>query len=399
MAQILGIRGSSDIPANERPQTWRSRPIYDFPSGKAGLTTLMTRLEREKTTDPQFNYWTKGLHTQTVALNANAGAADIDLTVASTNNGAFNCHKDTVLVNLTTNEHVVVTQDPSAATTLRVKRGMGTTAPAAMTSGETLLLLGTAFEEGSRSPISIYDDLSEQYNYCQIFKESIQMTGTGMVTHTRPNPNDPMYEAVRQAYERMLIGIEKSYLMGERKSDTGPNGKPRRLTEGIIPFIRRWATDNSQTLEVDYTAGLSITQWNTTLENIFAYGSPEKLLLAGPTACTTLNMLAHQNSMYTIDGSQDVFGVSFTRFKSPHGTLYLYKHPLFSQLGTFFQRLGLVIDTRQIKERPLRDMRRVTGAEENDEDGIKDYLLYECGAEWGVGRTHYLVTGLNAVTN
>jgi len=55
---ILGLRGAGsfnvDDPRGERTQNWREEILFLHPN-PAPLTAFLTRLESERTTDPQFN--------------------------------------------------------------------------------------------------------------------------------------------------------------------------------------------------------------------------------------------------------------------------------------------------------------------------------------------------------
>ena len=49
MAAILGLRGSGDFTADERPKNWREMILYLNPNGEAPLTAFASLLKSEGT--------------------------------------------------------------------------------------------------------------------------------------------------------------------------------------------------------------------------------------------------------------------------------------------------------------------------------------------------------------
>lgn len=56
MAAILGLRGSGDFTADERPKNWREMILHLFPNGSAPLTAVMSMAKSEGTDDPEYNW-------------------------------------------------------------------------------------------------------------------------------------------------------------------------------------------------------------------------------------------------------------------------------------------------------------------------------------------------------
>ncbi|MDV7402313.1 hypothetical protein RZS08_63405, partial [Arthrospira platensis SPKY1] len=55
---FLGMRGTGDWVADQRPKNWQEQILYLYPNGSAPLTALLSKLGSEKVDDPQFHWWT-----------------------------------------------------------------------------------------------------------------------------------------------------------------------------------------------------------------------------------------------------------------------------------------------------------------------------------------------------
>jgi hypothetical protein len=61
---FLGMRGNGDWITNQEPENWRETILFLFPNGDAPLTAVMSKMASEKTTDPKFHWFEKGLPAQ-----------------------------------------------------------------------------------------------------------------------------------------------------------------------------------------------------------------------------------------------------------------------------------------------------------------------------------------------
>ena len=70
---FLGMRGTREWVANQRPESWREQILYLYPNGMAPLTAILSMLSSEQVDDPRFHWWTQ---TQSAVMGAIA-AGDI----------------------------------------------------------------------------------------------------------------------------------------------------------------------------------------------------------------------------------------------------------------------------------------------------------------------------------
>ncbi len=119
----------------------------------------------------------------------------------------------------------------------------------ALTAGEELAIITSAFSEGSGQPAGAVSGTWEYDNDAQIIKESIGVTGSEMVnqswvTVTTKGQALPAYYFKGQIDidYRMALKIDGALLWGKRSTNviTDPiTHRPIKTTEGLVPYIRR----------------------------------------------------------------------------------------------------------------------------------------------------------------
>src|SRR5574343_538153 len=55
---FLGMRGTNDWVADQRPRNWREQILYLYPNGMMPLTALTALMGSESVDDPQYYWWT-----------------------------------------------------------------------------------------------------------------------------------------------------------------------------------------------------------------------------------------------------------------------------------------------------------------------------------------------------
>src|SRR6266542_3785500 len=179
---LLGLRGTGSWSADERPKNYREEILFLKPNTKAPLMAFLGKLPDEKTTDPEFKWFTKGLPQQSVIVSGAQTDSDTNIEITAAFKGIKKGHS---LYNVRTGEVVWVTADPvDPWTTIVVSRGKGSVA-AAMNDLDVLLIIGSHYMEGDPAPTAISYDPAVAFNYCQIFRNTIFLTKTGIATELR----------------------------------------------------------------------------------------------------------------------------------------------------------------------------------------------------------------------
>lgn len=381
MAGFLGMRGTDSWAVDQRPKSWREGILYLYPNGSAPLTAIMSMLKSEKVTDPEFYWWTKTLPTQratitgvytNAALNAaytSGGTAGDTLYIKMSEADAYQFRpghqvllRDASHYDVDVNARVTTVTKNGASSYLTVKiledddNGLSTD----LSDADVCIIIGNINEEGAVMPSAISYDPSKLYNYTQIFRTSLSITRTARKTRLRTG--DAYREMKREALELHSIEMEKAYIFGVKSENTGDGGYPIRTMDGIIPIIKANAASNVNNFALN--ASYSGKAWmddgggedwlDAYLEQLFRYGSTERLCICGSGTIAAVNKLARAGSHMQLTPMSKAYGIQVIEWITPFGTVYFKSHPLFSQ-ETTLRNSGLFIDTGKLKYRYIDD--------------------------------------------
>jgi len=396
---FLGMRGTGDWVANQRPENWRETILYLFPNGQAPLTAILSKMGSERTTDARYHWWQKllpdqrGIVTavtdQVPAAYVNGGAIGLVLTVTlGASADKFRIGHQVILRRsgfLSDDVNGKVTAMVAGAsidvTLLEADGG-------AANVFDTALIIGNINEEGAAAPSSLMYDPTEYWNYTQIFRTPLEHTRTAMRTKLRTG--DQLKQAKKEALQIHAIEQEKAFIFGERSQNTGSGGKLERTTRGIIKSII--SDPNASANVEDYkTTALGVQgplTWlaggefwlDTVFEQIFRYGRNEKLALCGSGALMGINRLAKSYGRFELTAEKPAFGISVMRWITPFGTIFLKTHPLFSFEATMRNTM-LIVEPENLKFRFVDDTKYKPEIQPNDIDGEKSEYLTEAGLE------------------
>lgn len=427
---FLGMRGNGDWVADQRPKNWREAVLKQYPNGDAPLTAILSKMQSEKTDDPEFNWWTKSLATQRATITGRY--TDAALSVAYVSGGVAG---DSIYFKMSAADisqwrlgHVALLRDASDLTVdcvgkviARVENGASSyiqvylleaddnSSTHDLSDCDTALIIGNANAEGAAMPDAISYDPTKWYNYTQIFRTPLEMTRTAMQTRLR---TDEQYkEAKREALELHSIEMEKAFIYGVPSELTGSNGKPERTTLGIVPAIRGGYTGSGGlagtvdnfSLNTSFS-GLTWLQggedWlDAQLEVIFRYGSQEKLAFAGSGALLGINRLVKAGGNFDFTPTTESYGIKVTKWVTSFGVLNLMRHPLLTNEVTTRNAM-IIFEPKDIKYRFIQDtmFKKDTTYKEGgytSRDGIKEEFLTECGLEYHFPNGWGYLSGFN----
>lgn len=389
MAAVLGMRGSGSWSSDERPTNYREMILYMYPNAKAPMMALLSKLGSEAVDDPKFTIFTKGMPNQRALVNA-AGYNNTDnpVTITLHTTGDYTFFKaGHAIINERTLEVMWVTA--VASNTLTCKRAVGSASLVAGLEHDGLLVIGSAHEEGADTPVARAYDPTTTVNYTQIFRNSVNQTGTARATHLRTG--DQVKNAQKECMLLHHIEMEKAFIFGVPKEDlTG--SQPKRTTAGFLYFV------SSNILNATDTP-LDIDTWEDFLEDLFSYGSESKLILCGARVVNCINKLARVNSTVNVVPKATTYGMAIWSYMSPFGEVMFKTHPLFSENPTFTS-WGICLDAPHLKYRPLkgRDTKYLPNRQGAGIDGVLDEYLTEAGMELRFEQCHGVIKNLTEVT-
>ena len=328
-----------------------------------------------KVTNPKFYHFEDqfiGWNT-TVGSNYAAAAA----TIAVTTGDIFKAGD--IVQNQTTGEQFRVTSVSS--NTLTVTMGEGGTADSGGTAGDVLVRLGTSFAENTTSPDPLLQLLTDDFNFTQIFKTSFGISRTAQQTKMRISEGELSRQRMLKGKEHKL-DMERQFLFGKRGT-TGTDS-PRRTTRGAIAFL---------TANTGSAATLTESVFSDWLEDVFRYGSSEKVLLCSSIYLTAMEYWGKQR-LRGDEGMTEKLGMRIKRYCSAHGDLIIMKHKLFEVAP--YTGYALCLDPGAIKMAVMQPTILKTNMQENDRDGIKEMFLTEAGLDMYSASRHGIFTGVSA---
>ena len=387
---VLGMRGSGSWSADERPKNYREAILYLYPNDKAPLMGMLSKLASEAVDDPEFKVFIKGLPAQR-ALNEDVyNNTDNPLTMHLKTAGDYKMFKaGHVIINERTLEVMWVTSVLStggAGGSMVLTRAIGAQGMTAGAVDDPILVVGSRHAEGASVPTAIAYDPSVVTNYTQIFRNTLDQTNTARATRLRTG--DQVKNAQKECMLLHHIEMEKAFLFGAAHEASG-SGAAERGTRGMLFHIN--------TLVKDFSAGLDIDTWENFLEDLFRYGSNQKLMLAGGRAINVMNKLARINGHIELVPKAETFGMAIWSYLCPFGELMLKIHPLMSENATF-NSWGFVFDTGQLRYRYLkgRDTQYLRNRQSPGDDCTRDEYLTEAGLEGRFEQTHALIKNMTS---
>ncbi len=387
---IIGSRNTLTIEQSQRIPDVEDK-IFLLEPGESPLTAFLTQigkigdgggkfngmaLQKRVVYNPEFMEYEDQYSGVWAQINNGAGYNSAATSLAVDNPSAAIFSKFDLIKNTRTGEIMRVTSVDYAGNLLTVTRGAGATAAAAINDNDWLLVIGPAFEEGSKSGDSNTTKLVKVTNFTQIFKTKFGVTQTENASKLYPSGNpgaDLKYLRAKHGIEQAKK-IERGYWFGEKKEVTGPDGKPLRLTGGILEAIV--AAGNVQD---EAASSLTEPEFRSFLQNYaFKYGSSEKYFFCGNTVLGYLEGFA-TSKMYVVP-SDKTYGVEIRKFQSSFGTLNIVRHPMFDNQ---YAGIGVVVDLSTLKHCPLngRDTMLETNIQDNDADEEVDQYKSEVGLQ------------------
>lgn len=380
---ILGLRGTGDFGADERPKSFRETILWREPNGEAPLTALMSKMKKNSLTDPEHSWWEEDLEVVRLQVDDADGLVAGDTTIV-VNEGAYNLVPGDVLMAEKegaettgyTAEMLKVTQ-VNSDTEFVVARGYGGTTAGSIANDTYLLKIATSFAEGTNSPDATSRNPTKLFNYAQIWKTAYELTNTTKETTFRTG--DPLKnDKIRRMFDHS-VALELSALFGVRNETTGSNGKPERSMGGLLYFLAQYNASNGIKR---YTSALTANDFFDDVYKVFDYSirgagsGNERLVLLGNGALNVINKVAKDSGEVSFVEQVKVYGMDLTKWVLPQGTLYFKTHPLMNR-HPVFSNSAFIINPPGLHWRPLRDTKPMDNIQLPDADTHKGQWLTE----------------------
>ena len=399
-----------------------------YPNGDAPLTAILSKMGEERVTDPEYNWWTKKFPDQAGAVTAvytdaalstlyvSGGVAGQTLYLKVT---AAVCQEFRVGHQVLMRDASDYTVDVNGKVVSRNENGANSyigvrlleaddnSTSHDLSDCDRVMIVGNINAEGATMPTGISYDPVKYNNYTQIFRTPLSITRTARETRLRTG--DAYKEMKLEALELHGVEMEKAFIWGIPTEVTGDNGKPERTTGGLVHFLRTYVPANVNDFSLNSTysgkawtdAGGGKTWLEAYLEQLFRFGSKDKLVLCGSGALLGIQQLVEAFSHMTITPMTTAYGLRVSEWFTPFGTIYLKTHPLMSQETTTRYSMFL-LEPSNMKYRYITDTTfygeggntASAGNNANRRDGTDEEFLTECGLEFWHPDTFMFLNGV-----
>lgn len=379
---ILGIRGTGNWGADERPKNFRETILRRTPNGSAPLTALLSKLKSQPVDDPEFSWWEELQSIVRVKVDG-TGASATSTTIGLTADGYTLVPGDLVLVEkadqVAYDNEMIEVSSVASDTSVVFKRGAAGTTAAAIPADAYLTKVSPRYEEGSGAPMSVIRNPTKIFNYTQIVKTSYEITRTADKTYARTG--SALTNDKKRRMTDHSTSLEHMLLFGRRSEVTGPNGKPMRTTGGVRSFL--------QTNVKVYTTTPTLNSFLDAVAPMFDFdigdAGNERLGLCGNGFLMSLNKLVMNSSQVRInyDSPIELYGMKLFRLTLPQGTIYLRTHPLLNAHARWTYS-AFFIEPSNLRYRYITDTTPQDNIQLPDADTKKGQWLTEAGLElWG----------------
>jgi hypothetical protein len=391
MAGVAGLRGTGNWGTDERPKNFREGILRFNPNGTAPIFALSSKAGEKTVDDPEYSWWCEGNVLIRLQVNGALAAGDTlvsvdtaDPTISSmgANLGTATNLKggDILLVepatdNATFNHELLEVDNVLSDTQFTVRRGAGGTTAASIADNIFLTVIGSAYAEGTGVPRAVSRNPIKNNNYIQIFKDTYELTGTADETNTRTN-NGYSEDKKRKVFKQ-ASDIEWSMMFGRKAETTGDNGKPKRFMGGLREFIP------ASNVNI-FASAVTFNSLMDAIAPVFDFDTgagDTRIGFAGNQALIELSKIAAGEVMFEVKDTVTQYGMDFTRFRIPNGTLLLKSHPLLSRHG-LYKKSMFVLDFDAIKYVKMRGRPNGTPKDDvqaKDEDVRRGFIQTDAG--------------------
>lgn len=316
-----------------------------MPNGSAPLFGLTSMLPTETAVQSEHGFFTKTMLFPEMTLNGviSDGVTNV-FVVDSTNN----ILPGMIMRVNSTFENIIV-DSVLSATSVKVTRGVGTIAAAAIADNIQLFQVGNAFEESSLRPNAQNILPVRITNLTQTFRNTWAISESSRATLVIAGETN-VAESRQDAAAFHAVDIEKAIFFSQKFQSTR-NGQPFRVMDGLINIVGNLTYyPSSYTAANIFTAGATTnyTQLEGFLDPMFNQttdpkGANERVLFVGGGAKLVLNNIGRINGNYQLLDGETNFGLQFSTLTLARGKCRIVEHPLFNS-NSSWSKMAVAVD-------------------------------------------------------
>lgn len=377
---IQGQRGAGNgLAANQKPDIWKAMGLlepYNYPATQyLFFGSKPQKPVRNK--KGKYSWMEDELlpHNVTVSVAVTASAGKLTLT--NVNVDLVDAFTVNDLVYIEDNDEMGIVE--STATNQAVLSAPdGTNLSSITGTGGIIKILASMFTEGSAAPISKTTEEVEVSNYLTIMKATVSSTGRDQAGESFTDGTSQA-EQVSKKMKEMKFQFERLAFLSMSSGNASSAGAlVQTWGKGLLGML----TSNIQT-----TATLSESTFDTWLQLIGQKGSPNKLIYAGSARYYEIQDII-KAKLNGLTGNTVItkYGVDVTKYKYGHLNIDLVFDPV---LDGKFTNWAFGVDKGKFMGRFMandkkgsRKLRIERGVEAPGTDGTTDLILSDIGAQY-----------------
>lgn len=417
MSSILGPQQLVEQSTDERPFSWRRGILLLNPNGDAPLTAITSIAEEERTEDPQFHWFTKKLPVRIADITGTYSNAALDSAKTGTGTAEEEIYfkmaasdmqhfREGQLVRAIDEDSqkrraigkVIELDNNGASSYVKVRLKAAASTASTFENVDKLEVISNSNPIGSTRPDGLSYEATKYTGYTQIVRTPMKIPRTvKQISNWRTGPK---YEEMkRESLVLHGLDLDGAALWGVSSEENVDSEDYEYTTGGIFEFLMTNASDNV----IDYPSGTSSTwsaggeDWlDESLEQIFRYGSQERMALCGSGALLGIQKLVKTAGNFDITEREFAYGFKVLEWVTPFGTVMLKGAPTFSH-DSLHRNSMCIFDPKNIRYRYLQDTKftEIDGANtETGYDGTVGEWLTEAGYELHFPDTFGFLTGV-----
>lgn len=391
----MAIRGlfssHSAIVGDRRAGDFAGRVLMNGFGGTVPMLALSAGMPKDSVTTTEYS-WVDDTHISGAAkATVAATAVATSITVDDSNIWIPN----SILLHELSDERMLVTAVTGNVVT--VIRGFTGTTASAISVGDRLQYIATAFPEASEGAKPVMQVGESRTNYVQIFKGAWGVSGTAAAIEYRTG--NKVAESSEKAMGYLMESIERAFMFGRPYVTTYDN-KPMRLSGGIQHAIKTYggivkiAADNGVAGRLNLRTILNFLR--TIFDRQVKGLSNERIAYTSTFVLELLQQMLMDIGEFKMTSEDTKFGIEVTKIKGIGGELSLMTHPFFTE-SELLQRELWVMHPGLIRRKELRGLQILKYADQlqpNALDAKTGHLRIEMGFEIRGERTMGILSNI-----
>jgi hypothetical protein len=364
--------------------------LLDRNISDAGFIVFFNRMKTATTKTETINWDTDTYLPSTDTLSA-AASGTTRTTLPVTNPERFNANQ--AWQNTRTLEIVGVTSVNVANGNIVVTRSVGTTAAAAMNSGDTLVRLGTFVGENSTRQTFQSTIPDAVFNYAQQMRMDLSMSER-QIKRAFENDSELPYQQFKILQE-FRMDMDRTFLFMERNRGVDSSGDDYTTTNGLKPII------SSNTFAVNGTLYKSDLD-EFMVEQGMRYGSRNKMLFASTDVILAFTQMVDTNLTFQVNVAPQTgkaFGTEVLKYVAPNGHSMLIVED--RNISNFYNGESYLADMNELTRHVFSnnghtgELHIIKDTGDSDDPGTVSTLMGDMGLSYGNEINHASITGVS----